>query len=129
MPPTSSLGVDPFLKVVTALAIVFMTLALVGLAVGLGARYPRFGADPSQVAGSYGGVAFMMQAVLFVIVMIGLLGWPSSVYLLQQVRGRPLSASQLSLIALCFAGATGLSVAIWLTSMRSGVRALLAMGD
>ena len=71
----------------------------------------------------------MMQAVLFVIVMIGLLGWPSSVYLLQQVRGRPLSASQLSLIALCFAGATGLSIAIWLTSMRSGVRALLAMGD
>ena len=94
------LGVDPFLKVVTALAIVLMTFALVGLAVGLGARYPRFGADPSQVAGSYGGVAFMMQAVLFVIVMIGLLGWPSSVYLLQQVRGRPLSASQLSLIAL-----------------------------
>jgi ABC-2 type transport system permease protein len=123
------LGVDPFLKAVTALAIVLMTFALVGLAVGLGARYPRFGADPSQVAGSYGGVAFMMQAVLFVIVMIGLLGWPSSVYLLQQVRGRPLSASQLSLIALCFAGATGLSIAIWLASMRSGVRALLAMGD
>jgi ABC-2 type transport system permease protein len=123
------LGVDPFLKVVTALAIVLMTFALVGLAVGLGARYPRFGADPSQVAGSYGGVAFMMQAVLFVIVMIGLLGWPSSVYLLQQVRARPLSASQLSLIALCFAGATGLSVVIWLASMRSGVRALLAMGD
>ena len=73
---------------VAALAIVFMSFALVGLAIGLGARYPRFGADPSQVAGSYGGVAFMMQAVLFVIVMIGLLGWPSSVYLLQQVRGR-----------------------------------------
>ena len=34
----------------------------------------------------------MMQAVLFVIVMIVLLGWPSSVYLLQQVRGRPLSS-------------------------------------
>ena len=47
----------------------------------------------------------MMQAVLFVLVMIGLIGWPSSVYLLQQLRGRPLSGSQLSLIALCFAGA------------------------
>ncbi len=123
------LGIDPFLKIVTALAIVFMTFALVGLAVGLGARYPRFGADPSQVAGSYGGVAFMMQAVLFVIVMIVLLGWPSSVYLLQQQRGGPLSGSQLSLIALCLAGASGLSIAIWLASMRSGVRALLAMGD
>ena len=123
------LGVDPFLKVITALAIVFMSFALVGLAVGLGARYPRFGADPSQVAGSYGGVAFMMQAVLFVIVMIVLLGWPSSMYLLQQVRGRPLSASQLSLIAVCFLGASMLSVAIWIAGMRSGVRALVAMGD
>ncbi|HMB81424.1 MAG TPA: hypothetical protein VKI43_15200, partial [Vicinamibacterales bacterium] len=123
------LGVDPFLKVITALAIVFMSFALVGLAVGLGARYPRFGADPSQVAGSYGGVMFMMQAVLFVIVMIGLLGWPSSVYLLQHVRARPLSASQLALIASCFLGASGLSIAIWLASMRSGVRALMAMGD
>jgi ABC-2 type transport system permease protein len=123
------LGVDPFLKVVTALAIVLMTLALVGLAVGLGARYPRFGADPSQAAGSYGGVMFMMQAVLFVIAIIGLLGWPSSVYLLQRVRGGPLAASQLSLITLCFAGACALSVTIWLASMRSGVRALQSMGD
>jgi ABC-2 type transport system permease protein len=123
------LGIDPFLKIVTALAIVFMTFALVGLAVGLGARYPRFGADPSQVAGSYGGVAFMMQAVLFVIVIIALLGWPSSVYLLQRQRGGPLSGSQLSLIAVCLAGASGLSIAIWIGSMRSGVRALLAMGN
>src|SRR5205814_8046776 len=123
------LGIDPFLKVATALAIVFMTLALVGLAVGLGARYPRFGADPSQVAGSYGGVAFMMQAVLFVMAMIGLIGWPSSVYLLQQLRGRALSGSQLSLIVLCFSGAVGLSMAIWLASMKSGVSALMKMGD
>ena len=123
------LGVDPFLKVITALAIVFMSFALVGLAVGLGARYPRFGADPSQVAGSYGGVAFMMQAVLFVIVMIVLLGWPASVYLLQQVRRGPLSLSQLSLMALSFLGAFGLSLAIWLASMRSGVRALEGMGE
>ena len=123
------LGIDPFLKVVTALAIVLMTFALVGLAVGLGARYPRFGADPSQAAGSYGGVAFMMQAVLFVMVMIGLIGWPSSVYLLHQLRGGALSGSQLALITLCFAGASVLSIAIWLAGMRSGVRALMAMGD
>ena len=50
-----------FSKVVAAVAIVFMSFALVGLATGLGARYPRFSADnPSQVAGSYGGVAFMI---------------------------------------------------------------------
>jgi hypothetical protein len=46
-------GVDPFLKIVTASAIAFMSLALVGLAMGLGARYPRFGADNATQWYSY----------------------------------------------------------------------------
>jgi ABC-2 type transport system permease protein len=123
------LGVDPLLKVMAALAIMLMSFALVGLAVGLGARYPRFGADPSQVAGSYGGVAFMMQAVLFIMVMIGLLGWPSSIYLLHQVRGVPFTVAQQLLMPTSIAAAVGLSVFIWLASMRSGIRALEQMGS
>jgi SNF family Na+-dependent transporter len=106
-----------------------MSFALVGLAIGLGARYPRFNADPTQVAGSYGGVAFMIQAVLFVIVMIGLLGWPASIYLFQHARHLPLTTSQQMLMTGCFASAAAISLATWLTSMRSGVRALQAMGD
>jgi ABC-2 type transport system permease protein len=123
------LGVDPFVKVMAAVAIVFMSFALVGLAIGLGARYPRFDADPTQVAGSYGGVAFMIQAVLFVIVMIVLLGWPASVYLFQRARRFPLTTSQQILMIACFASAAAISIATWLTSMRSGIRALGAMGD
>jgi ABC-2 type transport system permease protein len=123
------LGIDPFLKVMAALAIFFMSFALVGLAIGLGARYPRFNVDATQVAGSYGGVAFMIQAVLFVIVMILLLGWPSSLLLFQRVRRFPLSAIQQLLVAACFVTAAALSVTIWLTSMRSGVRALDRMRD
>lgn len=122
------LGVDPFLKVISAVAIVFMSFALVGLAMGLGARYPRFGADVSQVAGSYGGVAFMLQAVLFVMVMIGLLGWPSSLYLLHQARGTPFTVGQQLLTATCFVTAAALCAGIWLFSMRAGVRALERMG-
>jgi len=123
------LGVDPFVKVMAALAIVFMSFALVGLAIGLGARYPRFDADPTQVAGSYGGVAFMIQAVLFVIVMIGLLGWPASIYLFQRARQLPVASSQQILMTACFGSAAAISLATWLLSMRSGVRALVAMGD
>src|SRR5207249_9755345 len=44
------LGVDPFLKIMAAIAIVFMTFALVGMATGLGARYARFGADVTPAA-------------------------------------------------------------------------------
>jgi len=123
------LGVDPFLKVMSAIAIVFMSFALVGLAIGMGARYPRFNSDPTQVAGSYGGVAFMIQAVLFVIVMIILLGWPASLYLFQRVRRFPMRTSQELLMIGCFASAAILSVTIWLTSMRSGVQALQRLSD
>ncbi len=122
------LGVDPFLKQMSAVAIIFMAFALVGLATGLGARYPRFAADnPSQVAGSYGGVAFMIVAVLFILVMIGLLGWPSSVYLFSQIRRQPLTGFQQVMFYLCFTAAAALSITTWLLGMRTGVRALQAM--
>jgi len=123
------LGVDLFLKVIAAIAIVFMSFALVGMATGLGARYPRFGADVSQAAGSYGGVTFMLQAVLFIIVMIILLGWPSSLYLVHRVRAIPLTVGQEIWMATCFATAAGLSVTLWITSMRAGVQALQRMGE
>ena len=122
------LGIDPLLKLMSALAIVLMAFALVGLATGLGARYPRFGADPSQAAGSYGGVAFMVQAVLFIVVIIALVGWPSSVYLMHQLRRAPFTAAQQLLMGTSLVAAAGLSLFVWLASMRSGVRALEQMG-
>ncbi|HEV8316662.1 MAG TPA: hypothetical protein VGQ10_04605, partial [Vicinamibacterales bacterium] len=121
------LGVDPFLKVVTALAIIFMTFALVGLATGLGARYPRFGADPTQAAGSYGGISFMILGVLYIIVMIVLLGWPSSFWLFSRLRGLRLTTARELLMAASFAAAAIVSVVTWLAGMRSGVQALEQM--
>jgi len=122
------LGVDPFLKRMSAVAIVFMAFALVGLATGLGARYPRFSADnPSQIAGSYGGVAFMILAVLFILVMIVLLGWPSSIYLLAQFRSLALTTREELFIAAMFTAAAIVSIATFLLGMRTGVRALQEM--
>jgi ABC-2 type transport system permease protein len=116
--------VDPFLKVVAAIAVGFMTVAMVGLAVGLGARYPRFGADPNQVAGSYGGVAFMILSVLYIIVMIVLVGWPSAMWLFSRARSVQLSAVRETMMAASFVAAAVLSVTTCLMSMRSGVAAL-----
>ena len=119
------LGVDPFLKRMSATAIVFMAFALVGLATGLGARYPRFAADnPSQIAGSYGGVAFMILAVLFILVTIVLLGWPSSMYLFAKLRGQALTGGQTTFVVGMFSTAAIISIATWLLGMRTGVRAL-----
>src|SRR5439155_23722745 len=124
------LGVDPFLKVVSGAGVVFLSLALVGLATGLGARYPRFTADnPSQVAGSYGGVAFMILAVLLIIVMIVLLGWPSTTYLMFKLRRMAIPTARLIMMTTSFAAAVAISIATWLHGMRSGVRALDAMSN
>jgi len=123
------LGIDPFLEVVAAVAIVLLTFALVGLATGLGARYPRFGADATQAAGSYGGVMFMIAAVLLIIVTIVLVGWPSSMYLMSrsgQFRFR-LTPERQILIGACFTAASAVCMATWWMGMRSGVKALEAM--
>lgn len=123
------LAVDPFLKLVSAGGIFLMTFALVGLATGLGARYPRFDADPTQAAGSYGGVMFMIGGVLLIIIIIALLGWPSSMYLLAQTgrfRYRLTLERQFEIVA-AFTAAAAICTATWWIGMRSGVRALEAM--
>lgn len=123
------MGIDPFLKIVTAGAIAFMTVALVGLAAGLGARYPRFNADnATQVSGSYGGVMFMIVAVFYVLVTIALIGWPSSLYLMSIVRQVPLSAAHQLAMGACFLTGITLSLTTCWVGMRSGVRALNDMG-
>jgi len=123
------LAVDPFLKVLTSVAIAFMTFALVGLAAGLGARYPRFAAENlTQVAGSYGGVAFMVLAVLFIVVIVGLLAWPASFYLWALYRGLPLSPERRLVMAACFLVAATICILTGTLAMRRGVRALEDLG-
>jgi ABC-2 type transport system permease protein len=123
------LGARPFLQVVCAVAVVFMSFALVGLAAGMGARHPRFSAENlTQVAGSYGGVAFMVLAVLFLLAMIVLLGVPTAIYLGSEYNRIPLTTGRRAQMALAFATAAGLSVFVFLRSMRSGVRALEEVG-
>jgi ABC-2 type transport system permease protein len=124
------LGTAPFLKLLCAGAIALMAVALVGLACGMGARHPRFGAENlTQVAGSYGGVAFMVLAVLYILVTVALLAWPASQYLLwHDYRGRPVPPRLQVLMALSLGGAVLLGAFTFWRSMRSGVRALEELG-
>jgi ABC-2 type transport system permease protein len=123
------LGVPLSLKLLCAAAILFMTLALVGLACGMGARHPRFTAENlAQVAGSYGGVAFMVLAVLYILVTVALVAWPASSWLWHEYRGLPLAPRRQAWMALCLAGALALSLLTFWTAMRRGVRALEELG-
>lgn len=119
------LGVHPFLKILTAVAVVFMSLALVGLAAGLGAVYPRFGAENvNQIAGSYGGVVFMVTAVAFICIEIAMLAWPTSIFLFYDFRGLPIPTPRRVAMVIGIAAAFTLSVAVFRVSMKRGIRAL-----
>ena len=119
------LRADPVLQVVGAVAMFFMSFALVGLATGMGALHPRFKAENLvQVAGSYGGIAFMVLAVLFIMVETALLAWPSSLYLWHRYRQLPLAPDDQALMAVCFTAALVISVAVFRTAMARGIAAL-----
>jgi ABC-2 type transport system permease protein len=123
------LGTAPFLKLLGAGAIAFMALALVGLACGMGARHPRFGAENvTQVAGSYGGVAFMVLAVLYILATVALLAWPASQYLWHDYRGLPIAPRRQLLMALSIGAAAALSLLTFWRSMKHGIRALEELG-
>jgi ABC-2 type transport system permease protein len=123
------LGVDPLLRALGACAIAFMTLALTGLACGMGAEYPRFSAEnPTQIAGSYGGVAFMVLAVLYILTTVVLVGVPAAVYLNHQFEAVPLPRSYQAAMAAALLAAAALSLGTFWAAMRRGVRALEALG-
>jgi ABC-2 type transport system permease protein len=122
------LGVHPFLKVVDAAAIFFMTIALVGLAAGMGAIYPRFRAENlTQVSGSYGGVAFMVAAVGFIVVEIALLGWPTMTYLWFEEQGLAIPMARRVEMGASFALALAACVLTFWMAMQKGIRALEAL--
>jgi ABC-2 type transport system permease protein len=119
------LGVAPFLKVVDAVAIFFMTFALVAMAASMGAQYPRFRAENlTQVAGSYGGIAYMVAAVAFIVIEIALIGWPTMTYLWFDYHNVRIPTWRRIVMAAMFGTALLGCVGTFWVSMRRGVRAL-----
>jgi hypothetical protein len=82
----------------------------------------------TQVAGSYGGIAFMVAAVLFTLLEIVLVGYGSSIYLWYEHRHAPVPARLWLPMGLAFGTGVFASVAVFWTSMRQGVQALEEMG-
>ena len=123
------LGAAPFLRALGAVAIFFMTFALVGLATGMGAIYPRFNAENlTQVAGSYGGIGYMVLAVLFILVEVSLLGWSSSIRLWHDYRGIRIPPAQFALMVALLLAAAAVAITTFWTAMQRGIRALEALG-
>jgi ABC-2 type transport system permease protein len=122
------LGATMFMTVLSAITILFMTFGVVGLGVGMGAAFPKFKFENvTQIAGSAGGLLYMIASTSFVAAVLFVEAFPAYFYLSAQYRGVSLGGRGMAVIA----GAMGIVLvlnvlAVWLP-MRWGGRRLAAM--
>ncbi len=91
--------VSPFMFAVSIGSITLLTFAIAGLAVGFGTLYPRFETEnAAQIPTSFGGLMFMMTAVLVIGGMIVLEGRPVYRYLSARLYGAPDSVDPTELV-------------------------------
>jgi ABC-2 type transport system permease protein len=82
------LQVTAFMMIVSILTITFMTLAVAGLALGLGTLFPQFETEnAAQIPTSFGGLIFMMSSIAMIGAVIVLEARPVYSYLSAQAFG------------------------------------------
>jgi ABC-2 type transport system permease protein len=83
------LQATPFMMVISLGTIVLLTFAISAMALGFGALYPRFDTEnAAQIPTSFGGMVFMMSAILLLGVVLVLEAAPVLGYLRAQLNGQ-----------------------------------------
>ncbi len=101
------LGAWRFMTILASVTISFVCFGIVGMGVGMGAMFPRFRFENiTQIAGSSGGLLYMMATTSFIALVLFLEALPVYFYLSAQYRGEPLDVPLL--VALLAVGAVGL---------------------
>jgi ABC-2 type transport system permease protein len=122
------LGATSFMTALSSVTIFFVTFGIVGLGVGMGAAFPRFKFENvTQIAGSSGGLLYMMAATSFVATVLFLEAVPIYLVLNAEFRGIPLDFRELLVCVAALSLVIVLvALAIWLP-MRWGRRKLTAL--
>ncbi|MBI3393325.1 MAG: hypothetical protein HY039_09070 [Nitrospirae bacterium] len=121
------LNVSTEMIVLSAVTMAFLSFAISGMAVGLGARYPDFRAGSiAHVQMGYGGMIFMLLSLALIVLVVFLLAWPTYRIVLAGEGWVPVGAGPGALILLAFGAAALVCTGSGLVSMRLGIKALAA---
>lgn len=116
------LDASVFVLVLTTVTMVGVTCALTALALGFGALYPNYETENvAEIPTSFGGLLFMMAAVIYLGGVVVLEAWPVYLYLASRFRGGEAEVSAMPL-ALGVAGAAALTAAAVVLPLWAGMR-------
>jgi ABC-2 type transport system permease protein len=119
------LGVQPFVHWVSLAAITGLVFPLAGLALGFGAAYPRFDTEnAAQIPTSYGGLLYMLSAIVLIGTVAYLTGRPAARVVLSRHFGWDYAPAE---VLLPFAGAVAACVVATVLPLRVAQRRLEAL--
>ena len=108
------LQASAFILVLTTLTMLGITFALTALALGFGALYPNYDTENvAEIPTSFGGLLFMMCAVIYLAGVVILEGWPVFLYLSSRIEAGEATVG-ITPVVLGVSGAALLTVvAVW----------------
>jgi ABC-2 type transport system permease protein len=119
------LGVVPFMMWLSAATLFAMIFSIVALALAVGVTYPNFDAEnAAKVAAGGGGLIYMVLCMSFIGAVVVLEAWPVYVIFSSHLRKTPIGpATQISVL-LSLLAVAGLTVMVFTSSVRYGIRRL-----
>jgi ABC-2 type transport system permease protein len=117
------LGVSPAMMVIALLTMIGITCAFTGMALALGAIYPNYETEnPAEIPTSFGGLLFMMSAVIYLGLVIVLEAWPMSRFLEARLNGVDFGEAGAMTVVAGIGGAALLTTLVVSISLRAGAR-------
>jgi ABC-2 type transport system permease protein len=122
------LRVSPFMMILSSLTIFFMTFGIVAMGVGIGAIYPRFHVENvAQIATGFGGLIYMLWAMIFIGVVVVLEAWPVYLIFMARLTGRTLSFHEWTGMATSFLAAGAVNIIAIVLPLKMGLKRLSSL--